>query len=220
MKQQSSPPLCQDLTDTRASRYPLTFLEAARLTKNLPVRILSYGCSVGHEVVALKEIFPPGSKVVGYDQNESALLEASKRDPGGEYTLDFPTGPFDIVFCMSVLCVHPLNADRKALKLKDFEANVRAISNILAPGGLFVLFNSQYPLLQTEIGRSRFLPAAGSRVCEKAFVTLINPADGSVLRQPTVDNGAAPFQGLPDALSECPVFYRRLLPNDKMNQLS
>jgi len=205
-----TPPLCQNFTDTRPCRYPLIFAEAVRLTGNRPANILSYGCSLGDEVVALRNVFPPGSTVTGYDKNHAVIIDARKKDPEGIYTSELPMTKFDVVFCMSVLCIHPLNSERKSLNLEYYELNIVALSDLLNTNGLLVLFNSQFPLMDTEVGKQKFLPAAGSRAGEQAFVRLIDPVDGSILRKSSKDDNSAPFQNFPDFALDCPVFYRRL----------
>ncbi|MEI4884199.1 class I SAM-dependent methyltransferase, partial [Klebsiella pneumoniae] len=73
------------------------------------VRILSFGCSTGEEVLTLRRYFPHAS-IVGAELNRRSLTICERLNVDDRIQFTFSRhdliarhGPFDAVFCMAVL---------------------------------------------------------------------------------------------------------------------
>ncbi len=106
-------------------------------------RILELGTGTGETALRLLERFGE-SRLVGVDESQAMLAEATRRLPGERVELrlgrlqdPLPEGAFDLV--ASALCVHHLAPDEKA----DLFARVR---RALGPGGRFVLGDCVLPV--------------------------------------------------------------------------
>jgi SAM-dependent methyltransferase len=136
--------MSQKRIDTRLNRYPWIFNQVQGQYPS-PSRILSYGCSTGMELVSLRGDFPD-AELVGTDVNSEALqqarLTASKLNPAAtivEGSNTLADESFDVVVCMSVLCLYP--------GILSFQVFVRVLEDLvrlLRPGGLLCIYNSQY----------------------------------------------------------------------------
>lgn len=148
----------------------------------------------------LKAFFPNAACVMGYDQDMASIKLAKQRDPLGIYISQLASphleSLFDVIFCMSVLCIHPITKVRQPLRLETFNKNIEVIATHLKPNdGLFVLFNSQYPLLATKEGQRFFEPLRYAtspcrrRYCEAPFVMVLDPNNTEhILRSPYKDD--------------------------------
>ena len=155
--------MAQRLTNTAPNRYPDIFrtlrarVEAVR-GKELGagnLRILSFGCSAGFEMLSLRAYFPDAS-IFGCDTSAEALYRARRnlREDAGITFYSTPDaidafGPFDIIMAMSVLCQYPASAKAQRLdRLFPFQTFQTLTENLnvnLKPGGLLCVFNSNYP---------------------------------------------------------------------------
>lgn len=154
---------------TRHDRYPQVFRVVSKVCEAVDLnkpRILSFGCSTGEEVDTLANIYFRDSEILGVDVVESVVEKA--RDKFGsnrrvrfelseqEALLKGP--PFSVIFAMSVLCHWP-----KTRKMTDisrlfpfevFEGHVTLLDQLLAPGGVLVIYNANYSFLHTKTSQS------------------------------------------------------------------
>ena len=112
-KQGLNPNSHQLTSTTKMDRYPVIFKTVQELFIEkdvVPQRIMSFGCSTGEECLTAKTYFPY-SKIIGVDSNSNNLKKCRKRITSSDFKFITSThelltkeGPFDIIFCMSVLC--------------------------------------------------------------------------------------------------------------------
>lgn len=107
--------LLQPFPDTSEERYPELFDALAKRLAALPnPRILSFGCSSGAEVRALKRRMP-GARIVGLDLNRRALAQAMSADPQSDYrcaAAPQAEETFDAILAMAVLRHGQLESER------------------------------------------------------------------------------------------------------------
>lgn len=107
--------LLQPFPDTYEDRYPELFDALAKRLAKVPApRILSFGCSSGAEVRALRKRLPH-ARIVGLDLNRRALARAKAADPAGDYRCADRPKPgerFDAILAMAVLRHGQLEAGR------------------------------------------------------------------------------------------------------------
>lgn len=155
----------QRSTYTAMNRYPLIFAackEYFGVKKDL--KILSYGCSTGEEVLTLRGYFPDAF-IVGTDINLEALAKCRtlKIDEkmffiySGDEAIE-QLGPFDVIFCLAVFQRDPhkiINEDIPSLKkiypFSKFERKIVKLDRHLKTGGLFVIHFTQYLFDQTIV---------------------------------------------------------------------
>jgi len=150
--QGQEPALLQPFPDTAEERYPDLFDALAERLAALPApRILSFGCSSGAEVRALKQRMP-GARIVGLDLNRRALARARAADPQGDYRLAGTPQPgerFDAVLAMAVLRHGALEADRPdscaaIMPFARFAEAAAMLDAALEPGGWLALGNAHF----------------------------------------------------------------------------
>lgn len=142
---------------TFEDRYPDLFdLLAARLADLPAPRILSFGCSNGAEVRALRRRLPK-ARIVGIDVNRLAIAEARKADPVGEYRVAAAPAPadrFDAILAMAVFRHGELDARKPdscsaVLPFARFATGIAALDRCLVPGGWLAVFNAQFRVCDT-----------------------------------------------------------------------
>ncbi len=180
----------QRAVHTALDRYPEIFSAASRYSRTMrpdgsvqQLRILSFGCSTGEECFTLRQYFPD-SAIYGCDINRSVLAIASARQRHGGITFFHSSsemlaqhGPFDIVFCMSSLCLFP-EADRAAgedgtFPFAAFDELLCGIDANLRPGGLLVVYNASYPFRLSAIAPQYDIIDADA-VVENGFVNKLH----------------------------------------------
>jgi len=149
---------------TAYNRYPSIFASVAKIFDGKIPSILSFGCSTGEEVRTLKDLYFTRSHVTGVDfcQDIIEKNKVSNEDPLVSYytplELKSTKNTFDIIFCMSVLCMHfskdmQPNEVANGYKFETFEQTVNDIHNLLNIDGVIVLFNEAYSFEETDIYR-------------------------------------------------------------------
>ncbi len=146
---------------TLPNRYPHLFSYAKDfLEDKLEIRILSFGCSTGEECFALAKHFPK-AKIIGVDINPICLKEARKKNnnpnivflESSEQNLKM-NGPYNLIFCMSVLCRWPatkFSSDIKNLySFEKFEGHIQLLDTLLQKGGFLFLTNANYQFSDTS----------------------------------------------------------------------
>ena len=160
--------LFQPFPDTWDERYPTLFDALAERLAGLPEpRILSFGCSSGAEVRALRSRLPQ-ARITGIDLNPRALAKARRDDPhplsSYQSTAD-PAGRFDAVFALAVFRHGKLESDRPddcspVLAFGRFEQGVAALDACLVPGGWLAIHHSHFRFTDTFLAcRYRAEPA-------------------------------------------------------------
>jgi SAM-dependent methyltransferase len=180
----------QRAVHTALDRYPEVFAAAANFGRTMladgdtrPLRILSFGCSTGEECFSLRQYFPDAA-IYGCDINKAVLAIAAGRQRHGGITFFHSSsqtlaehGPFDIVFCMSSLCLFP-EADRPSgengtFPFSAFDNLVSEIDRNLRPGGLLVVYNASYPFKLSRVA-THYDVVEADVVVENGFVNKLH----------------------------------------------
>lgn len=150
-------PEAHQLTNTTAhNRYPELFktVRDFYITNPKSKKILSFGCSTGDECMTISEYFP-GCKIVGTDINRKNLKVCRKRFKNHDIKFIFSNpdligaeSPFDIIFCLSVLCrwedTEFINNCSNIYPFSKFENQLSVLDRCLSPGGLLVIYNGNF----------------------------------------------------------------------------
>jgi SAM-dependent methyltransferase len=154
----------QIYSHTLPDRYPWLFRSAAELLGERPdCRILSFGCSRGDEVFALRRYFPSAAiKGIDIDRgNIRACIARATREHSAGLTFSVaastsgePAESFDAIFCLAVLCLGDLTTSRAQrcdpwLRFADFERVVTDFARCLKPGGLLLLHTANFRFCDT-----------------------------------------------------------------------
>lgn len=151
--------LFQPFPDTWDDRYPELFDALAERLEGLKApRILSFGCSSGAEVRALRHRMP-SARIVGLDLNRRALASARRADPRGDYRL--ASAPeagerFDAVLALAVFRHGVLEAERpqsctEILPFARFAEGLGALDAVLEPGGWLAICNAHFRLADSPL---------------------------------------------------------------------
>lgn len=151
--------LFQPYGTTSEDRYPQLFDALAERLAHLPApRILSFGCSTGEEVRALRARLP-NARLTGMDLNSRSLAIARKHDehPLSHYRLagtPLPGERFDAVLAMAVFRHGVLEAERPTdcstvLPFARFAEGIAMLDACLEPKGWLALYNSHFRFIDT-----------------------------------------------------------------------
>lgn len=146
--------LLQPATLTWDDRYPAIFdALASRLEGRAPPEILSFGCSSGAEVRALRKRLPT-ARITGVDLNTRSLLRARKEDPlnASDYICaDRPPAhrQFDAILALAVFRHGDLAANRPesstdCFPFARFRDAIERIDAALVPGGWLALCSMHF----------------------------------------------------------------------------
>lgn len=170
-------------THTELNRYPYLFRRISEyysvIPRYRPLRILSFGCSTGEEILTLRKHFP-SANLFGCDINESVLNVAATKCADAQIFLSTPDnikahGPFDVILCLSVLCIHGTGSAQllKEFPFNRFEDIFSDLTSNLLPGGLIAVVNSNYFVSDTKAARElTAIPTPG--VPENSYAALYN----------------------------------------------
>lgn len=155
----------QTTADTCMNRYPGIF-SACRdyFGTDAQIRILSYGCATGEEVVTLRQYFP-NAEIVGAEINKNSLRICRSRNVDGKIRFIDSTpeeirknGPYDAVFCMAVFQRTPgkimernITDLSRIYPFSRFENQILDLDDCLKEKGLLILHLSQYDLCDTAV---------------------------------------------------------------------
>ncbi|MBN8454232.1 class I SAM-dependent methyltransferase [Accumulibacter sp.] len=140
---------------TEKNRYPLLFGNAYYLRRKYQgsrIKILSFGCSTGDELMTLAAYFP-GDRIYGCDINPEALAAARELTQQSDISVFESNranlekyGPFDIIFANSVLCINAPNPAllRAEFPFSKFEQLAVQLARLLTADGMLFLFNTSY----------------------------------------------------------------------------
>jgi SAM-dependent methyltransferase len=153
---------------TAPDRYPWLFeFAAARIGARPDLRILSFGCSRGEEVFSLRRYFPTAIlKGIDINPRNIASCQAraraeNSRDVAFEIaatTAEEPTGVYDAIFCLAVLCNGDLTTSGAqrcdpVLYFEKFDWLVGDFARCLKPGGLLALHTTNFRFCDTRVAR-------------------------------------------------------------------
>lgn len=135
----------------------------ARLRETKPgekLRILSFGSSIGEELVTLRYLFPE-DEIYGCDINDK-LVETSQRSVGHIVTVFTSSaeeiaahGPYDLIFASAVLCLFPTPDDfAEQFPVSRFDELIELFDQNLNPGGLLVITNASYRFVETPVAEN------------------------------------------------------------------
>jgi len=152
----------QTSSDTSADRYPQLFDLAAQLIPDAK-RILSFGCSTGEELLALRRRFPQ-AEIVGAEINSRCRRIATGKfihDPAIEVVPPHSIeGSFDAIFALAVLQREPVKMAEMAVEdltpfypFERFDKVVGALVARLRHGGLLCVMHAQYPVEASSAAR-------------------------------------------------------------------
>ncbi len=151
--------LFQPFPDTCEERYPALFDALAAQLAGLPApRILSFGCSSGAEVRALRRRLPE-ARITGIDLNPRALAKARRADPHPlssyrRVAAPDPADRYDAVLALAVFRHGALEAEKPQdcstiLPFARFEQGIAALDGCLVPGGWLAIHNSHFRFTDT-----------------------------------------------------------------------
>lgn len=159
--------LFQPFPDTLNDRYPALFDALAKRLADIPSpRILSFGCSSGEEVRALR-LRLPQARITGVDLNPRALAKARRADPDplSSYrsTAD-PADCYDAILALAVFRHGALEAERPddcsaILPFAQVDQAITALDACLVSGGWLAINNSHFRFADTSAS-ARFDPVA------------------------------------------------------------
>jgi SAM-dependent methyltransferase len=150
---------------TWMDRYPKIF-SACRdfFGGDAEIRILSFGCSSGEEVLTLRRYFPRAF-ITGADINPRNLALCRKHEVDDRIVFVSsdrgriqPHGPFDLILCMAVLQRTPHAVEEQRLTslkaiypFEKFDRQVSELDSHLKTGGLLVIHHTQYLVADTSV---------------------------------------------------------------------
>jgi SAM-dependent methyltransferase len=158
LESDQSDTLLQPYPDTEPDRHPALFAFARdALQKVDEPSVLSFGCSTGEEPITLASYFPRG-RIHAIDINPHSLsIARGKAAQAGITSIAFSQGDqppakaaiYDVIFCLSVLRHGRLDAELPECSTAIFpyaryEAVVMQLDHCLKPGGLLIIWGSQY----------------------------------------------------------------------------
>lgn len=150
---------------TQYNRYPKIFAVCKKYyTEKLSYKrlnILSFGCSTGEECFSLTEYFPLAN-ILGVDINKDALVVCNKKSICPNISFMYSNcenvkmkGPFDMIFCMSVLCKWDDTENKENISniysFSKFQNAIEELDNVLLKDGLLVIYNSNFRFSESSI---------------------------------------------------------------------
>lgn len=162
---------------TSEDRYPELFDVSARYAAKAE-RILSFGCSTGEELVALRRRFPAAA-IVGVEINARARRIAARKvahDLG--ITVVPPSGlsgKFDLIFALAVFQREPVKTEEanildltRVYPFNRFDAAIKRLLSCLRPTGLLCVANSHYRVEDSSVA-PQLVPIEGAPIISGVF---------------------------------------------------
>jgi Methylase of chemotaxis methyl-accepting proteins len=128
------------------------------------LKILSFGCATGEEVLTLRQYFP-NANIIGAEINKNSLKKCKKLNVDDKISFIFSShkelkkhGGYDAIFCMAVLQRTPHHIDVQGITdikiiypFEKFEKQIVELDDLLNPNGLLVVHYSQYSFRDTSV---------------------------------------------------------------------
>ncbi|SEC08196.1 class I SAM-dependent methyltransferase [Paenibacillus sp. GP183] len=184
---------------TYMDRYP-TIFSACRdyFDGKQDLKILSYGCSTGEEVLTLRRYFPT-AHIIGAEINKRSLAICRKLPVDEKITFLYSTiseiqkyGHFDAIFCMAVLQRKPhyiaakgISSLKKIYPFEKFERQIIELDELINPQGLLVVHSTQYSLCDTNVA-SKY-EALGSHN-QNDYLLPVFDKNSNLVKNPTSQN--------------------------------
>jgi SAM-dependent methyltransferase len=147
---------------TSEDRHPALFAELKRRLADHPEpRLLSFGCSTGEEAFSLAH-YLPRALIDGIDLNARSIATAQQRLRTERITFANtgtpPSAGYDAIMCLSVLRHGDLDLLRPEsctaiLPFARVEGVLRQVDAALKPGGLLVIWGSNFPFAESAIAK-------------------------------------------------------------------
>lgn len=128
-----------------------------------PSRVLSVGCSVGHELLFLKKYFPRAT-IVGSEINDEARALAKEAvkslsdvhifSPKTELDLIQSAGPYDLITCFNVACIFP--SPTLLYPYDRFEGLIEHMVGLLTESGEIACFGTNYSIKELVDARPKW----------------------------------------------------------------
>ena len=213
-------------TMTKEDRYPEAFGAARQFVENGlgkpagTLRILSFGCSTGEELSTLSRYFP-GAQLFGCDIKPEVVAAAQAR-LGDKATVFVSSevllnahGPFDLIFAMSVFCVHG-DGRKDILQVLPFSRFEESLNQLVRHGTsdlLLVMNNTSYFIQETNLW-SEFCEIRHPDILENSFVDRYSRDHRLLAQRHQAKNWgfyrARPDAGpIPDSYFANALFFRR-----------
>lgn len=158
--------LFQPFSETWPDRYPEIFrFVRDELGDGPEIRLLSFGCSTGAEVLSLRRYFP-AAFIKGLDINPLNVAACLWRQrETGDQRVSFAVAgsveeesdaSYDAVFCMAVLrhghlsWSNPRRCDHR-ITFEAFERTVRDLARCVKDGGLLIIQHSNFRFCDSEV---------------------------------------------------------------------
>jgi hypothetical protein len=140
------------------------------------LKILSFGCSTGEEIVTIRSIFPD-AELYACEIEPVSLQEATETT--GHLATIFKSdraairdhGPYDLINCASVLCLNPPTDMQKLFPPGDFDELLTVLDGALLPGGLLALTNASYRFYDSPLA-PHYDPVRSDIVFTSGFVNI------------------------------------------------
>lgn len=171
---------------TAINRRPKVMQALAEVVPDRPgLRVLSFGCSTGEEVLDLREHYRH-AKVFGTELNRTSLRKAEERLKEADAILFHSTydnlqryGPYNLILACSVFLRHPEDTHAEDLsKLYPFEAFERGVCRLFdntLPGGFLLIHNTNYRVSETRLG-AFLTPVHHPDIVQNPRVPLFDPS--------------------------------------------
>lgn len=156
----------QTTISTYFDRYPDVFSSCKEyFNDRQEIKILSFGCSTGEELITLREYFPK-SIIVGADINSHCIRESLSKTKDDSNTLIIKSshnnivsnGPYDAIFCMAVLQRtpsfirnHELNNINHIYSFNKFDKQLEKLNEYVKDEGVLVVHFTPYLFKDSSI---------------------------------------------------------------------
>lgn len=192
LKLQNSGNVHQTSSVTYMNRYPHIFSACRKyLGEKNDLKILSYGCSTGEEVLTLRQYFPD-AQITGAEINRRSLAVCRKLPADrkisfiySEFSEIASRGKFDAIFCMAVFQRTPRLVEdddiqnlRNIYPFEKFDRQLDELDKILHPQGLLIIKFAQYSFLETFVA-SKYKPLNDDEE-KTAYISSVFKKDGNL----------------------------------------
>jgi ubiquinone/menaquinone biosynthesis C-methylase UbiE len=108
--------------------------------------VLDAGCGTGDDARAMAELVGPYGQVTGLDLDDQILVEALRRSEGSGLPLTFVQGDVQQLDCADATFTR-CRSERMFQHVSDQHAAMRELARVLSPGGLAVVYDTDWETL-------------------------------------------------------------------------